>query len=177
MENFTNQEIDINQLPQYQDVALTKPNAAYIKVIVINILLFFLVLGSIIGTVLYFNPETKAINYSIAAYFTILSIVFYIYFKSFKKRGYAVREKDIIYKAGIIAEKTTIVPFNRIQHIALNEGIFSRIFKLASLHIYTAGGHSGEIKISGLEVDKAKAIKEILLQQMEQTETLTTSTI
>ncbi|WP_449435355.1 PH domain-containing protein [Pedobacter steynii] len=46
----------------------------------------------------------------------------------------------MLYTSGIIALSTTIVPFSRIQHIALDEGLFSRIYGLGELRIFTAGG-------------------------------------
>jgi len=77
-----------------------------------------------------------------------------------------VREKDIIYRRGILATTITIVPFNRIQHIAVNEGMFSRLYGLASLEIYTAGGNNSDLTINGIERKKAYKIKEFLINNI-----------
>ena len=82
-----------------------------------------------------------------------------------------MREKDIIYKSGIVAETTSIIPLNRIQHVALDEGLFSRIYKLATLQIHTAGV-SGNMNIAGIPAHQARKIKEVLLSKLDSLEHL-----
>lgn len=94
--------------------------------------------------------------------------VFVLQKKAFHRRSYAVRENDLLYKRGILAIVTTVVPFNRIQHVAVHEGVFSRKWKLASLYIYTAGGSSADIKIAGLPREEAFRIKELIVAKIEQ---------
>src|SRR5690606_33406175 len=65
----------------------------------------------------------------------------------FVKKGYAFREHDVLFRHGVIATKTIVIPYNRVQHVALNEGVFSRMFGLAEVAVYTAGGNSGDIAI------------------------------
>jgi len=171
---FTNEPIDLDQLPTYETVALVKPHPNYWKVIVINISIFLFVIGACLTTLIIFEPEVRANKYPIIAGYLLLALLlFIIYRASFKKRGFALRDKDVIYKSGIIAETTTVVPLNRIQHVALDEGIFSRIFKLGKLQIYTAGGQSGHLMIAGIEIEKAKRMKELLLGKLNQLDPLT----
>jgi uncharacterized membrane protein YdbT with pleckstrin-like domain len=50
-----------------------------------------------------------------------------LYFSSVmavKRRAFALRDKDILYKRGLLSTTTTIMPFNRIQHVAMHEGGF-----------------------------------------------------
>ena len=168
MQVFTNATIDITELPKFQDTALTKPNAKYWNVIVINLILLLAVIGIAITILIIFQEKFRE-NWMIwtALYTALVLILFSIYKASFKRRGFALREKDVIYKSGIISETTTIIPLNRIQHVALNEGIFSRFFKLGTLQIYTAGGSSGEIHIAGIPIDQAKTIKEALVKRLD----------
>ncbi|MNV65092.1 Bacterial membrane flanked domain protein [compost metagenome] len=93
-----------------------------------------------------------------------------IYQARIKRTGYAIREKDLIYKSGIISISTSIIPFTRIQHISLNEGIFSRMFQLGALHVFTAGGASGSITIPGLDIELARTVKEELTRQLGKTD-------
>lgn len=168
MQDFTNETIDLNQLPKYEEVILESPNKQYWNVIVINIALFFLICGVALLLLTLFNDDIKPYPLQIAVGFSIIvSLTFLLYSVSFKKRGYALREKDVIYKSGIIAETTTVVPLNRIQHVALDEGLFSRIFGLATLEIHTAGGSTGHMKIAGIPVEKAKIIKEALVKRID----------
>lgn len=172
--NFTNEPIDLAQLPKYESVSLDKPSSNYWKVIVINISIFLLLLGAGLTALLILAPEIRGNTFFlIGGYFLFAILLFIIFRASFKKRGFALRDKDIIYKSGIVAETTTIVPLNRIQHVALDEGIFSRIFKLGKLQIYTAGGQTGHLMIAGIEIDKAISMKELLLRKLNQIDHLT----
>lgn len=165
---FTNQTINLDQLPRYEEISLKQPHPSYWKIICINLVIFFVALGIGTGLTLFFVEEIRPnAVWIVPLYFILAVILFLIYRLSFKKRGYAVRTHDVIYKSGIIAESTTIVPLNRIQHIELNEGIFSRIFKLGSLQIFTAGGQSGHIHISGIAINEAKSIRDLLLKKLD----------
>lgn len=168
MTEFTNEVIELDQLPKYQEVSLNAPDLNYWKVILINIFILFGIAATGLTTLILFVDEVRPYrSYSVGALLIIFTLIFLLYRAGFKKRGYALREKDIIYKSGIIAESTAIIPLNRIQHVALDEGMFSRIFKLATLQIYTAGGSSGHIHIAGIPVDQAKSIKEALLKKLD----------
>lgn len=168
MQEFTNEPIDLDKLPQYQNVELTPPNPKYWNVILINLSIVLLIIGACLG-LFFFLLEDKRPNllYPIVGYLIFAALLFFIYRLSFKKRGFALREKDIIYKHGVIAETTTIIPINRIQHVALDEGIISRSYKLATLQIFTAGGATGHVHIAGIEVEKAKIIKEVLVKRLD----------
>jgi len=167
MQHFTNETIDIQQLPKYEETALTAPASKYWQVMLINLIIFTLLSGGGLAIFILIDEKMRA-NWAIfiGLFVLIIIVLFLLYWASFKRRGFALREKDIIYKSGVIAETTTIVPLQRIQHVALNEGFLSRIFKLGTLHIYTAGGSSGEIRIAGVPIEQAKAMKEALVQRL-----------
>jgi membrane protein YdbS with pleckstrin-like domain len=174
---FTNELIDLDRLPKYEEISLKQPHPDYWKIICINLLIFFGFLGIGLGVLLFFIDEVKQNAIWIIPVYLILLVIFFLLFRlSFKKRGYAVRTHDVIYKSGIIAESTTIVPLNRIQHIELNEGIFSRIYKLGSLQIFTAGGQTGHIYISGIAINEAKSIRDLLLKKLDLLENPSTET-
>lgn len=172
MQNFTNENLDLSLLPKYESVPLHALNKRYWKVILLNIAVFMLFLAMATYLLVYLLKLTLTQSFIfIGGYLLIGFLLILLYNISIKKRGYAIREKDLIYKSGIISISTSIVPFNRIQHITLNEGLFSRIFQLAALHIFTAGGISGNIVIPGLDIELAKSIKEELSRKLNQQET------
>jgi membrane protein YdbS with pleckstrin-like domain len=72
-----------------------------------------------------------------------------------------------VYKSGLISETTTIVPFQRIQHVALHQGLFSRFFGLASLELFTAGGSSTDLHISGLLLEEAQRYKIWIVEKID----------
>ncbi|WP_131538068.1 PH domain-containing protein [Pedobacter nototheniae] len=167
MSLFENDTIDISTIPRYEEIELNKPHRDYLKIIYLNFIISFVIFGVVIGLGVTFIDELKPNAILILSiYLIFMALLILLFVASFKKRGYAIRSKDVIYKSGIIAESTTIVPLNRIQHIELNEGIFSRIFKLGSLQVFTAGGDSGHLKIKGIPIDEAKSIRDLLLNTL-----------
>ena len=173
MQDFTNTTIDLDALPKYEEVVFQKLQPKYWNVIVINLMIFTLiVLGAVAVTFVsvYSSNETDLgagfyITILVAA-LIIISLSFWMNRISFQKRGFVIREKDLLYRSGILSTTTTIVPFNRIQHIAVNEGMFSRMYDLASLEIYTAGGSTSDLRISGIDKEKAHNIKDFLMRSL-----------
>lgn len=170
MENFTNETINLNSLPKFEEVNFSPLHKNYLKVVYINIAIILFIFAVGIGVLLFTIQELQnTSNYLIfgISYLVFALIIIFSSIASVKKRGFAIREKDILYKRGLISTTTTMIPFNRVQHVAMHEGFFSRIFQLAQIQIYTAGGSSSDIKISGIEKDKAKDIKELLMQKIQ----------
>ena len=99
----------------------------------------------------------------------LLGLIVFFTKKSFKKIGYAFRSHDAIYKSGLISETTTIIPFNRVQHVALHQGFISRKLGLASVELFTAGGSSSDLKIPGLLLEEAQKIKNLVSQKINPT--------
>jgi membrane protein YdbS with pleckstrin-like domain len=46
---------------------------------------------------------------------------------SFNKKGFAFRTHDVLFKHGILATNIIVIPYNRVQHVALHEGFISGI--------------------------------------------------
>lgn len=167
--NFTNQTIDIDSLPKYQEVTLQPIHPKYWNVMVINIFIFIIFLLMAFVGISIAAPEKLPTLFYVLTPLLIIAFggfLFWINRMAFKKRGFAIREKDLLYRSGVLATTTIIVPFNRIQHIAVNEGVFSRMYGLAALEIYTAGGSSSDLTISGIEKEKAISIKEFLMNNI-----------
>ncbi|WP_316794036.1 PH domain-containing protein [Pedobacter frigoris] len=167
MLDFSNASLDTDSLPKYEEVSLTPLHRKYWNIVLINITIFLLIIGAGLTTLLILSTGARTYIYVIVSiYLVFAALLFFLYRLSIKKRGFALREKDIMYRNGIIASSTTIIPFSRIQHIALDEGLFSRMFGLGSLRIFTAGGASGSLHIPGIEIEQAKSIKELLMKQI-----------
>ena len=86
---------------------------------------------------------------------------------SFKKKGFAFRTHDVLFRHGIIATNTLVIPYNRVQHVALHEGLISRFFGLAKIQIFTAGGSSSDIEIPGIAKEQAENIKQLLMGKIQ----------
>ena len=163
MNQFTNETINISTLPKFEETKLNSLQKDYFKVMLIQFsIVYILLLSGII--MLYFIATAKFFQdnfvYLLVSWF-ILLVLNFLYLKlSFARKGFALREHDVIFKSGVISETTTIVTNNRVQHVALHQGMLSRNFGLASIELFTAGGNTSDLKISGLLLEDAKKIKE-----------------
>lgn len=168
MEDFTNTTIDTTQLPRFEEVVFSKLHPSYWKITLINILILFLIFGSVSGFFIYNLEELASFRLLFAIAFTIL-LLFILSFSriGFNKKAFAFRDHDVLYKHGVIATNTTIIPYNRIQHVALHEGVLSRYFGLAKIQIFTAGGSSSDIAIPGIEKAQAGNIKQLLMGKIQ----------
>ncbi|WP_339838153.1 PH domain-containing protein [uncultured Flavobacterium sp.] len=160
---FKNNTIDIASLPKFEETALNTLQKDYFKVMLIQFgIVFGLLLIGIIALYIVSNEEliqNKIIYFGIG--WLVLLVLSFLYLKiSFAKKGFALREHDVIFKSGVISETTTIVTNNRVQHVALHQGMLSRYFGLASIELFTAGGSASDLKINGLLFEDAKKIKE-----------------
>lgn len=172
MEEFTNNYINIEDLPVYENVPLNSLHPDYWKIIVINISIFLIFFAVAIGGIILLKDSLRTNIIIITILFLVLGAGLFVAFRfSFLKRGFALRDKDIIYRSGILSTTTIIIPFNRIQHVSLNEGWISRIYNLGRIDVFTAGGASGSLKIPGLEIENAQTIKELLLKKVSHANT------
>lgn len=169
MENFTNNTIDVNQLPRFETVVFQKLQPDYWSIMVINRIIFFLILAIGTGVLYYLVEETaNEISYIVIFIAALFILTFFFSRISFLKKGFAFREHDVVFKHGIIATNTIIIPYNRVQHVALHEGWLSRYFGLAKVEIFTAGGSASDIQIPGIEKEQAEKIKQLLMGKIQQ---------
>ncbi len=168
MENFTNQTIDTTQLPRFEEVQFSSLHPSYWKVSLIFIAILFLILCTGLAYGVFFEPKIAIYKLELSILlitFIILVIVFSRI--GFLKKGFAFRNHDVLYRRGIIATNTIVIPYNRIQHVALHEGMISRFFGLAKIEIFTAGGDSSDIEIPGILKEQAENIKQLLMGKIQ----------
>ncbi len=173
MENFTNSVLIPEDLPEIKSEAFHLLDKKYLNIIFIRILFFALILfGGL--TAFLFIPEVMPPVFVIVILLSVMVILLayssLISLLGFPRKGYLVREKDISYKKGLITYKQTTVPFNRIQHVEVNQGVLEKLFQLSSVKIYTAGGASSDLSIPGLPVDEAQKLKSFLSERISEHE-------
>jgi uncharacterized protein len=168
MENFTNETINISELPKFEAVQFAVLHKSYWKVILINIIGFFLILITGAGIALAFVEELIPYRVEIIVAISVLLLLIIFFTRlSFNKKGFAFRNHDVLFKHGVIATNTIVIPYNRVQHVALHEGLISRYFGLAKIEIFTAGGVSSDIEIPGIEKEQAENIKQLLMGKIQ----------
>lgn len=84
---------------------------------------------------------------------------------SLPRRGYVLRDKDILFRKGVVWRSITAIPFNRIQHVETSSTPLDRKFDVATLQLFTAGGSSGDLKIDGLGSDTAEQLRVFVLEK------------
>lgn len=169
--SFENPQLGVEHLPAYQDSDYHHLELAYKKVI--QYVSAFIVLVLLAGPIfIYFvNDDTEHALYpwliygSFGLWFLVSTIIMAVVGPAFRQKGYAVRERDISYKTGLINRKTTTIPFNRVQHCDIKQGVISRYFGLSKLNVYTAGGAKSDLSIPGLTLDKAQKLMDFVLQK------------
>ena len=168
MQTFTNEAFDFTQLPKHEAISLTSLHANYWKVLLIKVLIFFLVFASLLVLAIVYIEELMEFQaYIWIAYALIWLMVLFFTRISFNNKAFLFREHDVIFKHGVIASTTMIIPYNRIQHVALHEGFIERWFELATVEIYTAGGTASDLAIPGLDKFQADDIKQLLMEKIQ----------
>ena len=169
MLKFSNDIVEISELPMFEDIELKPLQKKFFKVVLFNLALIFIVLIIAFSLVIYFkeNIFSNRIWMIIGGIIPVLfCLILYLLNLSFHKKGYAFRTHDAIYKSGLISESTTVVPFNRVQHVALHQGFIERYLGLASIELFTAGGSSSDLEIPGLLLEEAQQIKNMVSQKI-----------
>lgn len=99
---------------------------------------------------------------------------------------YKLDEEEMEWRRGVWFKNTGIIPYNRITNVDIAQGPISRMLKIGSLKIQTAGysnpnqgwGTSSEITIDGVEefeelrhiiMDKVKGRKPVAVQTFDET--------
>lgn len=97
---------------------------------------------------------------TVAAGAALLAILYIVWpLVDVPRRGYAVRDKDIAYRAGVLWRTVQVVPFNRVQHATTKSGPMERGIGLATLTVFTAGGSGGDLRIAGLGKPLAESLR------------------
>ena len=173
MENFSNSVILPGDLPEIKQELFNALDKKYLKILLIRSVLFALILIGAFVAFLFFSEEELPNFVLILIISAIVLLIVWsttITVLGFPRKGYLVRERDISFKKGLIAYKQTSVPFNRIQHVEVTQGILAKIFKLSSVKIYTAGGTSSDLSIPGLPVETAHKLKAFLSEKISEHE-------
>lgn len=172
MMNFTNAQIPPGELPAIENVEFNPLEKDYLKAERISFLITVVVVSLVVAAAFYFIPalQIPAVIYPAVL---ILTGFFLLYWLGdgigFRYSGYALREKDLLFRTGWIFRKIRVVPLNRIQHVSVQSGPIERNLGLASISIYTAGASDADFTIKGVSALTAQQIKEWVSRQSDET--------
>jgi hypothetical protein len=165
---FENPEIALDDLPAADDLEWQSLGARYIRRLQVQSLISTVVAA--IGVVVLQAaplPITPRWLFGLAWLLIVASGAFGLSWPlvSVPRKGYAIRDKDIVYRSGVLWRTVTAVPFNRVQHVETTSTPLDRHFALAALQLFTAGGSGGDLKIHGMPSDVAESLRLFILEK------------
>jgi len=166
---FANAAVDISTLPKAEDIQLKPIERTYWKVLQLEWLIVSVLVLAAGSILIYFIRGLQAkwfIGLTAGAWLLITLFSYWVIKKSFTRKAYAMREKDVLYRTGWIIRRLHICPFNRIQHCSVHAGPLERKYGLASISLFTAGSEGSDLKIPGLTEETASAIREFIMQKV-----------
>lgn len=83
-----------------------------------------------------------------------------------RRRAYAVRQHDLIYRRGLLVQRSRVLPAARLQHVETLSNPLERAFGLVRLVCFTAGGRGADLVLEGLPAERAEAVKQHLLARV-----------
>jgi len=140
----------------------------YLVVRYIGSFIFFLIMGFglIMSYFLTDVTEVPGLFWGLVGLWIVWAITSFVLTNlGYKVRGYILRDKDLVHRKGVIFKTLTTIPFNRVQHCEVSQGIIQRMFDLHTLQIFTAGGSNSDLSIPGLKADTAQRIKEFIINK------------
>ncbi|HZF39935.1 MAG TPA: PH domain-containing protein [Blastocatellia bacterium] len=82
----------------------------------------------------------------------------------YRSWGYRIDAKVLETRSGMVFQRTRLLPLSRLQHVDIEQGPLERMFGLAALILHTAGTHSANIRIPGLEAAEATRLRDQLIE-------------
>lgn len=170
---FENIDINIADLPTVDSNSFNSLEKNYRAVLIIKAIIFSIVLIAGYFLFYYYKSDKLPLFVSLSLFVLLAFIVisnFLVAILGFKKKMYKIRFHDLIYKTGLLWKSETSIPFVRVQHSEVIQGPIERIFGIAKLKLYTAGGSTSDLSIPGLSMQKAEELKEFIVKRVQEEE-------
>ncbi len=172
---FVNAEVPLDALPGAENVEWTPLHPRFARRLQVGALIRSIVFvggGGALHAVLARNPDILAESppwlpaffWAVLGVFCVWSVVWPLI--AVPRRGYVVREKDLLYKSGVLWRSVKACPFNRVQHTKLDNTPLDRRFDLASLSVFPAGGGRGN-RVRGLGRETAERLRVYISDRIE----------
>ena len=170
---FENAEIAAGELPQADAVTWLAMDEKFLRRLMTQsaIALAIMMVGISVLRIIFniaFADEGVTVNFGYL--WLLLPVIAVPMFAwpaiSVPRIGYAIRDKDILYKSGVFWQTVTVIPFNRIQHVEKSSTPLDRRFAIATLQIFTAGGSGGDLKIHGLSATTAENLRVFIIEKV-----------
>lgn len=167
-ESFSNAPVAVDDLPHVQDVAFTSVSPRYPVYVLVGHLIFWAIAvpGALVGTLVGFEIIIVRVA-PVLMLVPAVGIAAASYLEA-KRRAWALRDHDLLYRSGLVFHKSVVLPLTRVQHVESTSGPIERAFDLMRVTCYTAGGQQADLVIKGLRTAEAERVRQYLLQQIQQ---------
>lgn len=81
--------------------------------------------------------------------------------RRFRAWGYAEREDDLLVRRGVLLQRTSVVPYGRMQYVDVTAGPLDRRYGLATVTLHTAAAAT-DASVPGLRTEEAARLRDRL---------------
>lgn len=152
----------ITEFPRFEHQQTHSLDKAYPLANLCSLSLTLLLVGMTILLSLLVLPDVSELqaDWRLRWALPLVALLYPWVWVSSRARCFAVRQEDVSYYSGVFSRSVIIQPLVRLQHIEITRGVIERIFGLATLKLYSAGGGSHALAIPGLKYAVAQALRE-----------------
>lgn len=129
----------------------------------------FLIIGIIITALFTHSSNLK--TWLVLSLFVIYLLIFLIQIwyqtEYFKRYFYNISSDFLDIKKGVIMPHETMLPYEKLQDVYMDQDFFDRLFNLWDVHVSTATVMSGhEAHIDGVNRENAEKLRELILKRI-----------
>lgn len=101
--------------------------------------------------------------------FILFPLIEWLYQREYyKKYFYDIRTDFLVIKKGVIMPTETILPYDKLQDVYIDQDIFDRPFRLYDVHVSTATMMSGiQAHIDGVNKENGQLFREMILKNIK----------
>ncbi|MBY5958027.1 PH domain-containing protein [Membranicola marinus] len=163
---FYNEWVDINQLPIAEDSEFVGLEPEYLYVRLSNILITTILGGLVLAIFVFLSAFTFSVKFMVLLGFVLLMAFWgLLTYLEFHQRGYAIRSQDVAYRSGYIFRQRQFLPFRRVQHCKITEGLIERLFNFSTVIISAAGD---DIVVHGLRPEEAQKLQQFVNEKVDE---------
>ncbi len=166
---MTNRQLTLSGIDRVEDLHFTPLEKSYLKAQLIKTLLVYLTLMALTLLLLAWEAFSYRHQVTVAAecvWLALLVANLFLLPKAVAYKGFAIRERDITYRSGIIFPRVTTVPFRKIQQVSIRQNPVMRLFGLYAVDIVNGAQSMSDISIPGLTAQTAEEIKALVTKKL-----------
>ncbi|WP_406672525.1 PH domain-containing protein [Natronospira sp.] len=166
-QSFSNEPVAVGELPDFSRLEVNPVSARYRPYNLLTGCLFMVVVSvvAVVGVGLIFS-WFQALWVGIVASLATAAAIGHAWLEP-AYRGWAVRERDLVERHGVVWRREVVLPIARIQHVETASGPVERWFGLMRLQCFTAGGATADLVFHGLSADTALRIRSHLMDSID----------